>query len=139
MFCCIYTCYCIGMVYLTSASRNATSTSRNHSRSSMYIRGLIPRNSARRFRLNHSAEFHQYLDSTHIFTPDTNWHTFNTGRAYYCQFIVSSAAGNVAVVRSYVSGATTLGERTPAMANMSAFQAIGFIIGPGMTVISNNL
>ena len=38
--------------------------------------------------------------------------------------------GNVAVVRSYVSGATTMKERTPAMANMSSFQAVGFIIGP---------
>ncbi|KAH3836200.1 hypothetical protein DPMN_109570 [Dreissena polymorpha] len=43
---------------------------------------------------------------------------------------VGFGAGNVAVVRSYVSGATTLEERTSAMANMSAFQAIGFIIGP---------
>lgn len=39
--------------------------------------------------------------------------------------------GNVAVVRSYVSGATTTKERTVAMANMSAFQAVGFIFGPG--------
>ncbi|KAL4229915.1 Major facilitator superfamily domain-containing protein 8 [Mactra antiquata] len=44
--------------------------------------------------------------------------------------LIGFGAGNVAVVRSYVSGATTLKERTPAMANMSAFQAVGFIIGP---------
>ncbi|XP_053400186.1 major facilitator superfamily domain-containing protein 8-like [Mercenaria mercenaria] len=43
---------------------------------------------------------------------------------------VGFGAGNVAVVRSYVSGATTMSERTSAMANMSACQAIGFIIGP---------
>ncbi|CAH1777121.1 unnamed protein product [Owenia fusiformis] len=41
-------------------------------------------------------------------------------------------SGNVAVVRAYVSGATTMKERTPAMANLSAGQAIGFIIGPGI-------
>lgn len=40
-------------------------------------------------------------------------------------------AGNVAVVRSYVAGATSLKERTSAMANMSAGQALGFILGPG--------
>ena len=40
-------------------------------------------------------------------------------------------AGNVAVVRSYVAGSTSLRERTSAMANMSACQALGFILGPG--------
>ena len=45
--------------------------------------------------------------------------------------VIVLCSGNVAVVRSYVSGATTLKERTPAMANMSACQAVGFIIGPG--------
>ena len=42
-----------------------------------------------------------------------------------------SPLGNVAVVRSYVAGATSLKERTSAMANMSACQALGFILGPG--------
>ncbi|CAL1526824.1 unnamed protein product [Lymnaea stagnalis] len=37
---------------------------------------------------------------------------------------------NVAVVRSYVSGATTVKERTSSMANLSIFQAMGFILGP---------
>lgn len=44
---------------------------------------------------------------------------------------VKRPAGNVAVVRSYVAGATSLKERTSAMANMSACQALGFILGPG--------
>lgn len=44
---------------------------------------------------------------------------------------VECPAGNVAVVRSYVAGATSLKERTGAMANMSACQALGFILGPG--------
>uniref|UniRef100_A0A3Q3WG88 Major facilitator superfamily (MFS) profile domain-containing protein n=1 Tax=Mola mola TaxID=94237 RepID=A0A3Q3WG88_MOLML len=43
---------------------------------------------------------------------------------------VGFGAGNVAVVRSYVAGATSLKERTSAMANMSACQALGFILGP---------
>uniref|UniRef100_A0A4W3JL43 Major facilitator superfamily domain containing 8 n=1 Tax=Callorhinchus milii TaxID=7868 RepID=A0A4W3JL43_CALMI len=45
---------------------------------------------------------------------------------------VGFGAGNVAVVRSYVSGATSLQERTSAMANMSACQALGFILGPAL-------
>ncbi|XP_029446592.1 major facilitator superfamily domain-containing protein 8 isoform X3 [Rhinatrema bivittatum] len=43
---------------------------------------------------------------------------------------VGFGAGNVAVVRSYVAGATSLLERTSVMANISAFQALGFILGP---------
>uniref|UniRef100_A0A8C4WF88 Major facilitator superfamily domain containing 8 n=1 Tax=Gopherus evgoodei TaxID=1825980 RepID=A0A8C4WF88_9SAUR len=45
--------------------------------------------------------------------------------------LVGFGAGNVAVVRSYIAGATSLTERTSAMANTSACQAIGFILGPG--------
>ncbi|XP_034020010.1 major facilitator superfamily domain-containing protein 8 [Thalassophryne amazonica] len=45
---------------------------------------------------------------------------------------VGFGAGNVAAVRSYVAGATSLKERTSAMANMSACQALGFILGPAM-------
>ena len=50
LFCCIYTCYCVNMVSVTSASRYITSAPcfhpRYQSRSSMYIQGLIPRNFA---------------------------------------------------------------------------------------------
>ncbi|KAI4808761.1 hypothetical protein KUCAC02_000807 [Chaenocephalus aceratus] len=46
--------------------------------------------------------------------------------------LVGFGAGNVAVVRSYVAGATSLKERTSAMANMSACQALGFILGPAL-------
>ncbi|XP_060077649.1 major facilitator superfamily domain-containing protein 8-like [Ylistrum balloti] len=45
---------------------------------------------------------------------------------------IGFGAGNVAVVRSYVSGATTTRERTGAMASMSACQAVGFIFGPSI-------
>ncbi|XP_051958866.1 major facilitator superfamily domain-containing protein 8 isoform X5 [Xyrauchen texanus] len=45
---------------------------------------------------------------------------------------VGIGSGNVAVVRSYVAGATSLKERTCAMANMSACQAFGFILGPAL-------
>ena len=41
LFCCKHTCYCVNMVYVTSASRYHP---RYQSRSSMYIRSLIPRN-----------------------------------------------------------------------------------------------
>ena len=50
LFCCNHTCYFTNMASVTSASRYITSASLNHppylSRSSMYIRGLIPRNFA---------------------------------------------------------------------------------------------
>ncbi|XP_076446302.1 major facilitator superfamily domain-containing protein 8-like [Babylonia areolata] len=44
--------------------------------------------------------------------------------------VMGFAAGNAAVVRAYVSGATTITERTGAMANVSLFQSVGFIMGP---------
>ena len=50
LFCCNHIFYCVKMVSVTSASRYITSASHYHpryqSRSSMYIRGLIPRNFA---------------------------------------------------------------------------------------------
>ncbi|XP_068136078.1 major facilitator superfamily domain-containing protein 8 [Hyperolius riggenbachi] len=56
--------------------------------------------------------------------------------------LVGFGSGNVAVVRSYVAGATSLSERTSAMANISAFQALGFILGPAFqacfTLIGEN-
>ena len=50
LFPCNKTCYCIDMVSVTSASCYVTSASLYQSRPSMYIRGLIPRNSPRQFR-----------------------------------------------------------------------------------------
>ena len=48
LFCCNHTCYCVNMISVTSSSRYIMSASHYHpryqSRSSMYIRGLIPRN-----------------------------------------------------------------------------------------------
>ncbi|XP_046576329.1 LOW QUALITY PROTEIN: major facilitator superfamily domain-containing protein 8-like [Haliotis rubra] len=44
--------------------------------------------------------------------------------------LIGFGAGNVAVVRAYVAGATNMSERTPAMANVSIFQSVGFILGP---------
>ena len=41
LFCCNHTCYCVNMVSVTTMSRSHLET-----RSSMYIRGLIPRNLA---------------------------------------------------------------------------------------------
>lgn len=58
-----------------------------------------------------------------------------TGNKYHMlmsRAFVGFGAGNVAVVRSYVAGATSLNERTGAMANMSACQALGFILGPAL-------
>ncbi|XP_011919033.1 major facilitator superfamily domain-containing protein 8 isoform X5 [Macaca nemestrina] len=44
--------------------------------------------------------------------------------------LLGIGAGNVAVVRSYTAGATSLQERTSSMANISMCQALGFILGP---------
>lgn len=60
--------------------------------------------------------------------PQTN----NKFHVLVSRAFVGFGAGNVAVVRSYVSGATSLKERTNAMANMSAAQALGFILGPAL-------
>ena len=51
LFCCHHSYYCVGMVSVMSASRYVTSASRYQSKSSMFIRGLIPRNWPRQFRL----------------------------------------------------------------------------------------
>ncbi|CAL9694779.1 unnamed protein product [Knipowitschia caucasica] len=62
-------------------------------------------------------------------------HLPKTGNKYHMMIsraFVGFGAGNVAVARSYVAGATSLKERTGAMANMSASQALGFILGPAL-------
>lgn len=48
------------------------------------------------------------------------------------RFFVGFGAGNAATTRAYVSYATTVAERTSAMASISAAQALGFIIGPAL-------
>uniref|UniRef100_A0A3Q3F579 Major facilitator superfamily domain containing 8 n=1 Tax=Kryptolebias marmoratus TaxID=37003 RepID=A0A3Q3F579_KRYMA len=62
----------------------------------------------------------------YAYLPPTN----NKYHMLMSRAFVGFGAGNVAVVRSYVAGATSLKERTGAMANMSACQALGFILGP---------
>uniref|UniRef100_A0A7N6AMR0 Major facilitator superfamily (MFS) profile domain-containing protein n=1 Tax=Anabas testudineus TaxID=64144 RepID=A0A7N6AMR0_ANATE len=62
----------------------------------------------------------------YVYLPRTN----NKFHMLISRAFVGFGAGNVAVVRSYVAGATSLKERTSAMANMSACQALGFILGP---------
>uniref|UniRef100_UPI00398EB02E major facilitator superfamily domain-containing protein 8 isoform X1 n=2 Tax=Pristiophorus japonicus TaxID=55135 RepID=UPI00398EB02E len=59
--------------------------------------------------------------------PSHNKYYMLLGRAF-----VGFGAGNVAVVRSYAAGATSLQERTSVMANISASQALGFILGPAL-------
>ena len=45
--------------------------------------------------------------------------------------VLPPAPAVAAIVRSYVSEATTEKERTGAMAGVSSAQALGFILGPG--------
>uniref|UniRef100_A0A667YL26 Major facilitator superfamily domain containing 8 n=1 Tax=Myripristis murdjan TaxID=586833 RepID=A0A667YL26_9TELE len=65
---------------------------------------------------------------SYVYLPTTN----NKFHMLMARAFVGFGAGNVAVVRSYVAGATSLKERTSAMANMSACQALGFILGPAL-------
>ena len=66
LFCCNHTCYCVNMVSVTPASLYITSASRYHpryqSRSSMYIRRLIPRNLIRGIGRG-SSDFHSSTPS----------------------------------------------------------------------------
>ncbi|XP_057284506.1 major facilitator superfamily domain-containing protein 8 isoform X2 [Pezoporus wallicus] len=57
-------------------------------------------------------------------------HSHNRYYMLAARALVGFGAGNVAVVRSYIAGATSLTERTSTMANTSACQAVGFILGP---------
>lgn len=61
--------------------------------------------------------------------PDTAGVVFYRRHPY--DLLAFRLAGNVAVVRAYVAEATSVKERTGAMANMSACQGLGFILGPG--------
>uniref|UniRef100_A0A672LVW0 Major facilitator superfamily domain-containing protein 8 n=1 Tax=Sinocyclocheilus grahami TaxID=75366 RepID=A0A672LVW0_SINGR len=65
---------------------------------------------------------------TYVYLPPS----YNKIHMLLARTFVGIGAGNVAVVRSYVAGATSLKERTSAMANLSACQALGFILGPGL-------
>ena len=65
------TIYCIGMVSVTTESRYVTSTSRYQSRSSMYIRGLITRNS---MALAEAVSI-EIISSGYKFTSVTNIYT----------------------------------------------------------------
>ncbi|XP_075999972.1 major facilitator superfamily domain-containing protein 8 [Genypterus blacodes] len=67
-----------------------------------------------------------YYSYAYLPATDNKYHMLMS-RAF-----VGFGAGNVAVVRSYVAEATSLKERTGAMANMSACQALGFILGPAL-------
>ncbi|XP_015256714.1 major facilitator superfamily domain-containing protein 8 [Cyprinodon tularosa] len=64
----------------------------------------------------------------YAYLPKTN----NKYHMLISRAFVGFGAGNVAVSRSYVAEATSLKERTGAMANMSACQALGFILGPAL-------
>uniref|UniRef100_A0A8B9GD35 Major facilitator superfamily domain containing 8 n=1 Tax=Amazona collaria TaxID=241587 RepID=A0A8B9GD35_9PSIT len=61
-------------------------------------------------------------------------HSHNRYYMLAARALVGFGAGNVAVVRSYIAGATSLMERTSTMANTSACQAVGFILGPESNV-----
>ena len=41
-------------------------------------------------------------------------------------------SGNIATIRSYVASATFMSERTSQMAMIQSYQALGFLIGPGI-------
>lgn len=49
--------------------------------------------------------------------------------------LIGFGAGNAAVCRAYVAGATLVEERTQKLAYMSAAQGLGFIIGPALSAV----
>ncbi|XP_065836292.1 major facilitator superfamily domain-containing protein 8-like [Oscarella lobularis] len=51
------------------------------------------------------------------------------------RFLVGIGAAITGVTRAYISGATSSDERTPAMANMSMAQALGFVLGPALALV----
>jgi hypothetical protein len=55
-------------------------------------------------------------------------HTVLKRIPFTCMYI---RTGTAAVVRSYVSEATTEKERTGALAGISSSQGLGFVLGPG--------
>ncbi|XP_059487395.1 major facilitator superfamily domain-containing protein 8-like [Neocloeon triangulifer] len=48
------------------------------------------------------------------------------------RFLVGASSANIAVVRSYLSSATTFRERTGAVSMLSLAQVLGFILGPAI-------
>ncbi|POI34391.1 hypothetical protein CIB84_001857 [Bambusicola thoracicus] len=71
---------------------------------------------------------------------ETEEHYKSRWRSIWIMYLTMflSSVGNVAVVRSYIAGATSLTERTSAMANTSACQAVGFILGPESGVLDQD-
>ena len=59
------------------------------------------------------------------------WNIENTSQNWNKSplFFVS---GNIATIRSYVASATFMSERTSQMAMIQSYQALGFLIGPGI-------
>uniref|UniRef100_A0A1I8GXH1 MFS domain-containing protein n=1 Tax=Macrostomum lignano TaxID=282301 RepID=A0A1I8GXH1_9PLAT len=65
-------------------------------------------------------------------------HIFPTNRRFVllvARFVIGLGAGNGAVIRSFVSGATTVAERTEVMAKVSICQSLGFIVGPAVQAV----
>lgn len=51
------------------------------------------------------------------------------------RFLIGVSSANIALCRSYLSGATRLSERTHAVSMVSLAQVLGFIIGPGLQAL----
>ncbi|CAF4242553.1 unnamed protein product [Rotaria sp. Silwood2] len=65
-----------------------------------------------------------YIQSINNFVFSNKWWIM------LARFIMGVGAANSTIMRSYASAATTLTERTNVMANLSAYQGVGFILGP---------
>lgn len=51
------------------------------------------------------------------------------------RFILGMSAANTTLSRSYISGATTVAERTPGLARNAAAQSAGYVVGPALQAI----
>ncbi|CAF3327467.1 unnamed protein product [Rotaria sp. Silwood1] len=65
-----------------------------------------------------------YIQSINNFVFSNKWWIM------LARFIMGIGAANSTIMRSYASSATTVSERTNVMANLSAYQGVGFILGP---------
>lgn len=64
--------------------------------------------------------------SIELFPHNHKWWMFAS------RFLIGVSSANVAVARSYLSAATTIGERTHAVSMISLAQVLGFIVGPAL-------
>lgn len=87
-----------------------------------------------KYHLNFGCLFQGFLwASVHVSTKTLRVY-FSIFNLLFCLKFIACAA----IVRSYVSGATSVDERTAVLTNISACQGLGFIMFVAKIIIKNN-